>query len=168
MENEGKGAFESVIDEVALFDFKDLREWPSRSFGPLFSLWGGKAKPVTCLSSHWKPTPAVANKNITTMLLSLSLEQHVKGYFSPLPTFSAFFCSFFGICFIGWLELYPEPWSLQEKEARILSLAFFCEAVRAGNLYGCSYQRSHKLSFTTLKFWRFPLWWLWGMWNTVA
>lgn len=63
-----KKAFESVIDEVALFHFK-ASESHSGSVLTLSTLSVAEVKHVTCLSSHWNPTPAAANKNIKTMQL---------------------------------------------------------------------------------------------------
>ena len=61
-------------------------------FGSLCALSVVEAMHVMCLSPCWKPTPAVANKNIQTMLLSLSLAQHVNGdVFFPFSTFPPFF-----------------------------------------------------------------------------
>lgn len=97
-----------------------------------------------CLEPHWKPTPAVVNKKIQTMLLFLSLAQQVNGYFSPILHIFTLFPSLLAFLFIGRLVLYPVPSNAQVKEAGSLSPVFFCEEVRAGNIYGYSYQRSCK------------------------
>lgn len=55
--------------------------------------------------------------------------------------------------FIGWVVLYQVPSHHWVKESRILSLSFFCQDVRAGNIYSFSHQRSCKFSFSTKWFW---------------
>lgn len=141
------------------------RLWESvrLSFGPLFALSVAEAGHVICFSSHWKPTPAVANKKIKTMLLSLSVAQQVNGYFSPhFPPF--YFC----FIFIGGLVLYPVPSGPQVKEAGNPSLVLFCREVRAENIYGYSYQRSCKPCLSTVWFWHFSFCWFWAMRNIVT
>lgn len=64
------------------------------SFGHVLALSLVKAEHVMCLRSRWKSTPAVVNKKIQTILLSLSLAHHVSGYFTPISTISPFFLPF--------------------------------------------------------------------------
>lgn len=135
------------------------------SFSSLFALSVAREKHVMCLGPHWKPTPAVTNKKIQTILLSLSLAQQVNGYFSPILHIFPLFPSFLAFIFIGALVLYPVPSGAQEKETGILYPVSFCEEVRAGNIYGYSYRRSCKPCLSTVWFWRFSLCWVWVTWN---
>lgn len=79
--------------------------------------------------------------------------------FFPILHIFPLFPSFLAVIFIGSLVLYPVPSGAQVKEAGILSTNCFCEEVRAGNIYGHSYQRSCKPWLSTVWVWHFPLCW---------
>lgn len=98
--------------------------------------------------------PCCFEQKVQTILLSPSLAQHVNGYFFrpysshftlSSPTFAAFI-------FISGLVLYPVAGGVYVKENGLLCTISLCGDVRAGNIYGHSYQRSCKPCLPTLRF----------------
>lgn len=117
-----------------------------------FSGWSeARDVPQSWLESY----PCCFKQKIQTILLSPSLAQHVNGYFSPFFAFSPLFPSFAAFIFISGLVLYPVASGVYVKETGFLYPVSLCRDVRAGNIYGHSYQRSCKPCLPTVRFWHF-------------
>lgn len=118
----------------------------------LFALSVVQAKHVIRLGPNWKATPAVANKSSEQCYFLC-----VNGYFSSVS--QRFLC--FSVPF--WHSFYWSPCFAPSAQWRSSKRSwdpfpvFFCKAMRAGNIYGYSYQRSCKPRLLTVWFWHFSL-----------
>lgn len=129
-------------------------------FGSFFTLSVVQAKHVIRIGLNSKATPAVPNKRSEQCYFLC-----VNGYFSSVsqrfPCFSVpFWHSFY------WLPCFaPSAQWRSSKRSWDPFPVSFCKGMRAGNIYGYSYQRSCKPRLLTVWFWHLSLCWFWVMWN---
>ena len=118
----------------------------------LFLLFSGRGEARDVPQSFLEAYPCCCKQkdpNNATFSQSGSTCQRL---FFPILHISPLFPSFLAFIFIDCLVLYPVPNGPQVKETKILSPITFCEEVRAGNIYGYSYQRSCKPCLSTVWF----------------
>lgn len=137
-----------MIDEMALFDFKNLSSCSGRFLALLFALSVVEVMHVMCsvLAGSYPCCCKQNDRNNATFTPSGAKCQWL---FTPI------FPSFLAVNFIRGLVLYTGPNGPKVKEAK--RTVSFCEEVRAVNIHGHSYQRSRRPCLSTLWFWHFSL-----------
>lgn len=154
-----------MIDEVVLFDFKGFQ---SRSglvlaLSSLFQWFKQSTWSASALTRSLPLLLRTKGPNNATFSQSAAMCQWP--FLLRFSTFPPVFPFLSGIRFY-WSPCFAPSaqWRLSQRSWDPFPVSF-CKAMRAGNIYGYSYQRSCKPRLLTVWFWHFSLCWFWVMWN---